>query len=55
MFDCSPHSFLLTLLGLLGGGALVCASSLWLGTRFIRENEAGLVIKRFGRALPPGG
>src|SRR5688500_7109746 len=26
----------------------------WLGSRFIPEHLSGLVIKRFGRALPPG-
>ncbi|HXT19153.1 MAG TPA: flotillin family protein, partial [Thermoanaerobaculia bacterium] len=26
----------------------------WLASRFIPEHQSGLVIKRFGRALPPG-
>lgn len=27
---------------------------LWLGVRVIREDESGLLIRRYGRALPPG-
>jgi len=30
------------------------ATVLWLGLRVIAENQSGLVIKRFGRDLPPG-
>jgi uncharacterized membrane protein YqiK len=38
-----------------GGLALVFLSLLlWVSTRFIREDESGLVIKRFGPRLPPG-
>jgi uncharacterized membrane protein YqiK len=37
------------------GLALVLLSLfLWVSTRFIREDESGLVIKRFGPRLPPG-
>ncbi len=38
-----------------GGLALVVLSLLlWVSARFIREDESGLVIKRFGPLLPPG-
>jgi uncharacterized membrane protein YqiK len=38
-----------------GGLALVLLSLLlWVSARFIREDESGLVIKRFGPPLPPG-
>jgi uncharacterized membrane protein YqiK len=38
-----------------GGLALVLLGLfLWVSTRFIREHESGLVIKRFGPRLPPG-
>ena len=38
-----------------GGLALVLLSLLlWVSARFIREDESGLVIKRFGPRLPPG-
>jgi len=40
-----------------GIAALVAAAAgiaAWLGTWMIRENASGLVVKKFGRALPPG-
>ncbi len=37
-----------------GGGALFALWLLYAGAWIIRENESGLVIKKFGRALPPG-
>ena len=44
------------LLELIAGGAalLLLGVIIWLGTRSIREDESGLVIKRFGPALPSG-
>jgi len=44
------------LLELIAGGAalLLLAVVIWLGTRSIREDESGLVIKRFGPALASG-
>ena len=35
-------------------GLVVICLFLWMSVRFIRENESGLVIKRFGPRLPPG-
>jgi len=41
-----------------GGAAALAAAAVgiagWLATWMIRENESGLVVKKFGRALPPG-
>ena len=40
-----------------GVTVLVAASAgiaVWLSTWMIRENASGLVVKKFGRALPPG-
>jgi len=44
------------LLELIAGGAalLLLGVVIWLGTRSIREDESGLVIKRFGPALASG-
>jgi len=44
------------LIHLIEGGAalLLLGVVIWLGTRSIREDESGLVIKRFGPALPSG-
>jgi uncharacterized membrane protein YqiK len=44
------------LLELIAGGAalLLIGVVIWLGTRSIREDESGLVIKRFGPALASG-
>jgi uncharacterized membrane protein YqiK len=47
----SSSPFWLTALGLLGLLAAFVAIG---GVRIIRENESGLVIKRYGRNLPPG-
>ncbi len=46
----SQHAFL----SLLGGVAALAVVLLWSGTWIIAENESGLVIRRFGPALPPG-
>ena len=51
MFDWTqPHVIAATVAAAL---ALV-TFLIWLGTHVIAENESGLVIKRFGRDLPPG-
>ena len=44
----------LTILTCAGLGLVVFLLFLWVSTRFIREDESGLVIKRFGPRLPPG-
>jgi uncharacterized membrane protein YqiK len=49
-------TMLLSYLGwLIAGGALfLLLGFAWAGTRIIGEKESGLVVKKFGRALPPG-
>jgi uncharacterized membrane protein YqiK len=45
---------LLTILALIGALKVIAAIILWLGLRVIREDQSGLVVKKFGDALPPG-
>jgi len=44
----------LTILTYAGLALVLLSLFLWVSTRFIREDESGLVIKRFGPRLPPG-
>ena len=44
----------LTILTYAGLALVLLSLILWVSTRFIREDESGLVIKRFGPRLPPG-
>ena len=36
-----------------GGLGLAALALLWLGLVIVGERESGLVVKRFGRELPP--
>ena len=44
----------LTILTYAGLALVLLSLILWVSIRFIREDESGLVIKRFGPRLPPG-
>jgi len=43
-----------TILALSGGMLALVALLLWLGLRVIREDQSGLVVKKFGDSLPAG-
>ena len=47
-------SLQLTYLGVAAGGVLLALFVLWVGVVVIGAQESGLIVRRYGRALPAG-